>query len=294
VSESCNRSSQLAYALYTEDKHLRQYGGEMGCDEPVGSLVARAILTLVGMDWVAATPSQTQQRSGGRGHSPNVKSPTVSASEARRLTKAAPAPQGRTVTRATEAAVDARVEAWRQASNNVAIGNLGEQVAMRVLTRMGYEVLATQFDLKGAVPDIVGRVTRMNPEDFIVVDPNNRYTTVNAKATASESTARMTTTGDLSTPQMRKGQNLEQYYSTRSELLSPLDGGKSFGQVMKVDLVHKLAQVFEIDPNGQLSPMGKPVDVLADIVAVCDQNPAAMPAPTGPNVAPQPATGDGP
>lgn len=263
----------------------------MGCDEPVGSLVARALLTLVGMDWVVATSSETRP-SGGRGAS-NAKSSTLSAAEAQRLTKAAPAPRGRAVTRGTEAAIDARVASWRQASNNVAIGNLGEQVAMRALARMGYEVLATQGDLKGAVPDIVGKPTRMNPEDLVAVDPNNRYTTVNVKATASESAARTTTAGDLSTPRMSKGQNLEQYYSTRSELLSPLDGGKSFGQVMKVDLVHKSAQVFEIDPNGHLSPVGKPVDVLADIVAVCLQNPDTMPAPTGPNVASQPGTGDG-
>ena len=62
---------------------------------------------------------------------------------------------------------------------------------------------------------------------------------------------------------------------------------------MKVDLVHKAAHVFEIDTDGHLSPVGEPVNVLADIVAVCLQNPDKMPAPTGPNVAVPPGSGDG-
>jgi hypothetical protein len=203
------------------------------------------------------------------------------------LAKSAPASLRPAVTSATEAAVDARVAAWRLAGNNTAVGNLGEQVAMRVLRRIGYDVLVTQGDLSGAVPSIVDRVTRMNPEDIVAESPDNRLTTVNVKATASESKSRLTADGDLATPQMSKGQNLEEYYSTRAGLLSPLDEGKSFGQVMKVDLVRKLAQVFEIDASGILHPVGKPVDVLADIVAVCLQNPEAMPAPVGPNVSQQ-------
>jgi hypothetical protein len=167
----------------------------------------------------------------------------------------------------------------------VAIGNLGEQVAMRALARMDYTVLVSQSDLKAAAPGIVGKFTRMNPEDLVAVDPDNRFTTINVKASAAEKTSTTTPAGNLSAPPMGKGQNLEQYYSTRAELLSPLDGGKAFGQVMKVDLVNKKAQIFEILDDGRLGAIGKPIDVLADIVAVCLQHKDTMPAPTGPNVA---------
>lgn len=262
----------------------------MGCDESVSDAVVIALLTLVGMDWIAGAPSQAEH--DRRGASPDAKS-AVSAAEAQRLVDAGPAPRGQAVARETEAAVDARWKSWRRDANYVAIGNLGEQVALRALTRMGYEVLVTQDDLKGAVSDIVGRVTRMNPEDLIAVDPNGRYVTVNVKTTASESTSGMTPTGDLSKPRMSKGQNLEQYYSTRAELLSSLEGGTAFGQVVKVDLVHKLAQVFDVEGNGQLSRVGNPVRVLEDIVLVCDQNPDVMPPPTGPSIAAQRGHGDG-
>jgi hypothetical protein len=284
----------------------RLYAGLMGCDEPVGSLVVRAILAAIGLDWVGspATPGTARASSGhqsaatSKAASRRPKSGRRATSEparaaespdwARQTVKAPPPSLRPAVTQATEAAVDQRVEAWRAAGNNTAIGNLGEQVALRVLGRLGYDVLAAQDDLKGAVSDIVGKVTRMNPEDFVAVAPDNRYTTINVKATASESTSLRTATGDLSTPRMSKGQNLEHYYSTRAGLLSPLDDGASFGQVMKVDLVHKTAQLFEIDEAGKLSASGKPIGVLEDVVAVCLQNPDTMPAPVGPNVQPDP------
>jgi hypothetical protein len=274
----------------------------MGCDESVGEMVARAILTLFGMDWVgmpgapskdapqqgkqkqSSTKSPVKNRAGGR---PTGRGGSPAAVPERAL-NAGPATQRPAVNRAVEENVNDRVEAWRTSGNTVAIGNLGEQVAMRALARVGYEVLASQSDLKGALPDIVGKLTRMNPEDFVAVTPDNRFTTVNVKATASETTSKITPAGDLSTPSMSKGQNLEQYYSTRAEFLSPLDEGKAFGQVMKVDLVNKQAQIFEISDEGRLSAVGKPINVLADIAAVCALYRDTMPAPGGPNL----ATGD--
>ncbi len=269
----------------------------MGCDESVGELVARAILTLFGMDWVG-TPQTASQDAAPPGKQPAVKSPMKDRTGGRSpgragsattagqpSLKSGPAPKRAAVSLATETAINDRIEAWRIARNTVAIGNLGEQVAMRALARSGYEVLVSQDDLKGAVPGIVGKPTRMNPEDFVAVTPDNRFTSLNVKATASESTSTITPSGDLSTPSMSKGQNLEQYYSTRAEFLSPLEGGKAFGQVMKVDLINKQAQVFEISETGRLSAVGKPIDVLADIAAVCALYRDTMAAPVGPNVA---------
>lgn len=248
------------------------------------------------MGWVDSLGPTQASKTGTGGKAPSERSTKarartaprpstkVTTADVQRVAKSPPQSLRPAVTRATAAAIDARIDAWRSARNTTAIGNLGEQVAMRALERLGYEVMATQADLKGAVPAIVGKVTRMNPEDLIAVTQDDRFTTVNVKATASETTSRVTAGGDLSTPAMSKGQNLEQYYSTRAELLSPLDDdGKAFGQVMKVDLVNKLAQVFEIDPDGHLSPVDKPVDVLADIVAVCLQFPGTVDAPVGPN-----------
>ena len=272
----------------------------MGCDEPVGSLVARAILTMIELGWIggSALPEaqslgagsrsgkssgSTAAKESAKAASKPPKTSTTASTSLQRLSNAPP-PLRPAVTLATEMKIDERVAAWRQARNYVAIGNLGEQVAIRALARARYDILATQGDLQAAVADIVGTITRMNPEDLIAVTPDNRYTTINVKATASESTSGSTAAGNLATPRMSKGQNLEQYYSTRAGLLSPLEDGKSFGQVMKVDLIHKQAQIFDIGTDGRLSPAGKPVDVLADIVAVCLQHPESMPAPSGPNV----------
>ena len=78
----------------------------------------------------------------------------------------------------TEDVVNARIADWRKHGNHVAVGNLGEQVALAVLVQLKYEVLATQDDLKGGVAEIVGRATRMNPEDFMCITPDGRLVTV--------------------------------------------------------------------------------------------------------------------
>jgi len=185
---------------------------------------------------------------------------------------------------AARSAVDARITAWRSSRNAVALGNLAEHVAVRLLPRLDYQVLATQRDLQGGVPNIVGHQTRSNPEDFVVITPDGRLATVNSKAAYTNRSARVTADGNLSAPRMGKGQRDVAYSTSRAELLSPLDGD-SFAQVLKVDLVHKLAQVFEIDEDGRLTPVHQPVDVFDDIQVVCENHPERMPAPIGPNSA---------
>ena len=130
----------------------------------------------------------------------------------------------------------------------------------------------------------MGHPSRSNPEDLVVITPDGRLATVNSKAAYGNTSARVTADGNLSAPRMGSGQRDIAYSTTRAGLLSPLDGD-SFAQVIKVDLVHKLAQVFEIDGGGRLIPVDRPVDVDDDIRAVCEAHPDRMPAPIGPNSA---------
>lgn len=184
----------------------------------------------------------------------------------------------------TTAAVDGRIRAWRTSGDTVALGNLAEHVSLRLLPRLGYEVLVVQRDLQGAVPDIVGHSTRSNPEDFVVITPDGRLATVNSKAAYASGSARLTANGNLSAPRMGRRQREVEYSTSRATLLSPLCGD-SFAQVLKIDLVHKLAQVFEIEENRRLTPVDRPVDVWGDILEICRQYPTRIAAPIGPNSA---------
>lgn len=269
----------------------------MGCDESVDSLVARAILTLVDMGWVgdplpadAFRPQGGERKASSSGPRSKARTNASSAREGKvrpvevpQQASSAPPPSLRpAIAQAIEAKIDARIDAWYRSRNMTAIGNLGEHVALRVLARpdSDYEVIATQADLKGVV------ATRMNPEDLVAFTHDNRFTTINVKATGSPLQSQLTARGDLSTPDMGKGQNLVQYYSKRAEFLSPLDGGQAFGHVLKVDLIRKQAQMFEIDAEGRLSRVGPVIDVLDDVVAVHRENPTEMKAPAGPNASP--------
>lgn len=272
----------------------------MGCDETAGWLVLNALTRLSGMEWVgSATASPaSDDRTGPAGRLESGKSgraaaqtkPSRKASPgrgtARQTEQAAKAPPSvlPEVTSKTHDAIDERVAAWLASGNKTAAGNLGEQVALRALERLGYQVLVTQWDLQGAVPSILGYPTRMNPEDFIVITPNGEYSSMNSKASTTERTSKILASGDLKAPRMGKDQDNEQYYSTRAGLQSPLEG-KSFGRAIKVDLVHKQAQVFDIGDDRRLTPVGDPIDVLSDIAAVCLRFPKEMPPPIGPNSA---------
>lgn len=183
---------------------------------------------------------------------------------------------------ASESTIDAQVSVWRAANNTTAIGNLGEQVAVRVLERMDYQVLATQSDLQAGVWNIVGAPTRMNPEDLLVITPDGKYATVNVKTSTTPKTSSIRRDGNLAAPSMSKGQATTEYHTKRADLLSPIDG-EAFGLVVKVDLVHKQAQVLEINDRRQYQ-LGEPVDVLDDLAAVVEQFPAGdVPPPSGPN-----------
>jgi hypothetical protein len=177
--------------------------------------------------------------------------------------------------------VEARIAAWRAARNTVALGNAAEQVASRLLARLGYEVLATQRDLDGGVANIVGHATRSNPEDFIVVTPDGRLATVNSKATWARSPSGRRADGNLIAPRMPRQQRTVEYSTMRAGLLSPLEGD-SYALILKVDLTHRLAQVFEVDETGVLIAVGEPVSVAGDLVEVLDAYPRSMPAPIGP------------
>lgn len=172
-----------------------------------------------------------------------------------------------------------RIDAWRSARDFVAIGNLGEQVTGRLLAERGHQVLATQDDLMGGVSNILDRPATENPEDFIVIDPEGRLLTVNSKASVSPRTSRLTRDGNLSRPSLR-GQGGVEYYSMRAGLLSPLDGAQTHGQVVKVDLVHLKAQVFEIEDDGRLTHRDTPVNVEGLVEAVMWRYPERVPPPT--------------
>jgi hypothetical protein len=273
-------------------------GQRMGCDEPVGNWVAHAILNVLAMGWVdslgstasatPAAPSQStpskrgkQAKARGTGGAPAP----VTAADVRRLTTP-PRPLLPAITRTTELALKARLEEVR-ATSSTAVGDLGEQVTVAVLEQFGYTIDATQADLKAAVPGILGPGHKEQPEDIIATTSDNRYTTVNSKATMSPNQCRILADGNLSAPPMSKGQNTEDYYTTRAGLLSPLDdGGVPFGQVMKVDLINLKAQLFDISPTGQLSPIDKPIDIMTDVAAIFSANPGTVYAPTGPNADP--------
>ena len=172
----------------------------------------------------------------------------------------------------------ARIEAWASARDYVAIGNLGEQVTLRLLVEADYQVLATQDDLMGGVANILERPASENPEDFIVIDPDGRLITVNSKATVGATASQLNRDGNLKTPRMR-GQGAIDYYSLRAGLISSLDGAQTHGQVVKVDLVHLKAQVFEIEDDGHLTPLDTPADVGALVGQVLDEYPGRVPPP---------------
>ena len=123
---------------------------------------------------------------------------------------------------ATEAA--ARLEHWRRTRNHVAIGNLGEHVAGRLLGDFGYRVLGTQDDFLGMVPDVLDVPTNAKPEDFIAIDPDGRLMTVNSKASISARSCRITRSGDLTAPHIGRHQRAVDYSMLRANLISPLEG----------------------------------------------------------------------
>ncbi len=172
----------------------------------------------------------------------------------------------------------ARINAWRAARDFFCIGNIGEQVTARLLVEFDYQILATQDDLTGGVANILERPASENPEDFIVIDPEGRLITVNSKASVSPRTSRLTREGNLKAPSIR-GQGAIDYYSLRAGLISPLDGGQTHGQVMKVDLVNLRAQIFEIEDDGTLTPLKSPVDIANLVEEVLVRHPARVPPP---------------
>ena len=169
-----------------------------------------------------------------------------------------------------------RIEDWRRARNMVAIGNLGEQVAIRVLSRWGYHVLATQEDLRGGVENILEMPTRMNPEDFVCVTPEGRMVTVNSKATVSPRASGTDRDGNLLPPRITKGKNAVEYTTVRGGLPSPVDGEVD-GQVLKVDLVLMRAQLFAFDDAGRLYADGPVEDIADDVQTVLRRYPDGPP-----------------
>ncbi|GAB90158.1 hypothetical protein GORHZ_085_00250 [Gordonia rhizosphera NBRC 16068] len=118
----------------------------------------------------------------------------------------------------------------------------------------------------------------MNAEDFIAISPDGRLMTVNSKASASRRSCRITVSGDLSRPRVARGQASIEYATKRAKLISPLDGD-AFSQVVKVDLIHMLAQVFEVDDHQRMSAAGPPHDVAELAADVLREHPDDIPAP---------------
>lgn len=169
-----------------------------------------------------------------------------------------------------------RIEGWRRDHNMVAIGNLGEWVALRLLHRWGYQILATQEDLRGGVENILEIPTRMNPEDFVCVTPDGRFVTVNSKATVSARTSGFGRDGNLRRPRIGKAQSALDYTTVRGGLQSPVDGEVD-GQVLKVDLVVMSAQLFEFDDGRRAHACGAVENIADDVAAALAQFPDGSP-----------------
>lgn len=172
-----------------------------------------------------------------------------------------------------------RLTEWRRTRNWVAVGNLGEQVTLLLLELQGYQVLGTQDDYLGIVPDVLGDGATAHPEDFIAIDPEGRLMTVNSKATASPHSCRINWDGNLSAPRIPRKQRQVPYSTLRANLVSPLESD-SYGQVVKVDLLNALAQIFEIGADGHLTRLGSPIDVGDLVTEVLRTHPHSMPPPT--------------
>lgn len=269
----------------------------MGCDETAGELVVKALLDLVGIESLVKAleggRDPSDQRGVGHGrHNDRGSSrgkgakPTAAPSARDRLRADARkaqqnrTPPDRTATdSALEQALDARVAEWHRTGNTVAAGNLGEHIALRVLESQRYTVLVTQADLHGAIPDIVGRHTRMNAEDFAAVAPDGRYMTVNAKARMTE--GGLLKDGSLAAPRIGSKQRAAGYSTERAALVSPLEG-EAFGQVVEVDLVSKTAQIFDINDDRSLTPASEPISILHEALDIASKHSDAVPAPIGP------------
>ncbi|MCW1821688.1 MULTISPECIES: hypothetical protein [Mycolicibacterium] len=177
------------------------------------------------------------------------------------------------------AVIRARLANWRNSRNYVAIGNLGEHAAARLLTSLGYQLLGAQDDFLGFVPDVLNMPTTAKPEDFIAIDPAGRLVTVNSKASVSAASCRVTKTGDLSKPRIAGHQRTVDYTTVRASLISPLEGD-AYSEVIKIDLLNMKAQVFEIDDTGQLDPIGGPHDIGATIAELLAKFPDSIPPPS--------------
>ena len=172
-----------------------------------------------------------------------------------------------------------RITSWLQTRNFVALGNLGEQVAILLLRQLGYQVLGSQDDYLGMVPDVLGEGTTAHPEDFIAVDPEGRLMTINSKATASPGTCRLLLDGRLTKPRIARLQRMTDYSTQRANLVCPLDSD-SYAQVVKIDLINLKAQVFDIDVEGGLTHVGPAHDITGLVKAVLAERPDSMPPPS--------------
>lgn len=167
--------------------------------------------------------------------------------------------------------MDERIRQWLATRHFVAIGNLGEQVSLRLLDSLDYLVIATQDDLAGGISNILETYSTIHAEDFVCKAPDGRLTTVNSKATASPSGSGFDRGGNLRRPRISRGQRSLPYTSERAELIDYPMEGDAWSQVLKVDLLIAAAQLFDVDERGRLEASGPVVDVntlIADILVL--------------------------
>jgi hypothetical protein len=171
-----------------------------------------------------------------------------------------------------------RLGQWAATRNYVAVGNLGERVAMLLLQSIGYQLLGAQDDFLGMVADVLDEETADNPEDLIAIDPHGRLVTVNTKATMSHRSCRLKRDGNLTRPQIGSAQRQVAYSTRRASLITPLSGD-SFAQIAKVDLLNCLAQIFEVSDTGLLEVVSEVFEVSGYVAEVLLRHPNDMPPP---------------
>jgi hypothetical protein len=169
-----------------------------------------------------------------------------------------------------------RIAVWHDEHNTVALGNLGQQVAMRVLAREGYHVIATKGDLRGVLLDRRAGKFATNVDHLICVSPKRSLVRVNVATTASRRSAGVDRNGNLKCRTPRVGPR--DHYGLLDAGQS-LPSGRIETHAMVIDVLTMAAQVFDQPRAGKRNAATDVVDVRGDVTAVLAAFPDCPPDP---------------